>query len=856
MIPLKLSIENFMCYQSDVPTLDFDLLHVSCISGENGHGKTAILDAITWVIWGKSRTKTQEELVNQNSNHMNVSLDFSIDSDQYRVARKFSKTSSQGKTELNFFLLTDVGATSIMGNTIRDTQEKIIDVIHMNYETFINTAYLKQGNSDNFSKSTPADRKKILSEVLNLEFYENLSIESKEISRQLSGKLNNTNALLELRKGDLINPKELSKSLETKRQTLTEISDQILNLKQNMSEQTNQKNNFSLIQQQKQTNLSLIQANDRDIESLSNQVDVWIKQTIKFQEIINQTDEIKSNVNILKRNQKQVAELSEVFSILRELENKQSNLNQSIALEKQKKEINLKTLEETFNNLKNIQEVTIPKIETNLKDAHFKLEEMNETILLFEKNLALIPAIKSEIDSIEIQNAALKNTMNDTRQKFDLLKTSNHNCPLCSQALNEETHEHIEIELKNLGQQSQETFLINQKRIDQFNNQINQIESKNSPKKNVAANDKPRIESEINLLNSKLEQENKNIKNLNEISKNMQNLKQEISENKFAKNIRNELIEIESQIQSLNYDPKIHAEIEQEIRRLMPYLDLNSKLLESKNNLNSLNTNISNSKKNILERKSQNTNLYDEISKIEKELENLEAVDNSLITTSKKIDELTETNQNLSLDISILERDLKQNQIIQNEILELQNSITSIQNELEIYQELSAAFGRNGIQALLIEQAVPEIQNNANELIEKLSENKMQILLNLTGGRLDRQTGIPSEELEIKISDEMGIRNYETFSGGESFRIDFAIRIALSKLLASRSGAPLPILFIDEGFGSQDFKGQQTMVEAIQSIRNDFKKIIVITHVDSMKESFEEKIEVIKSPEGSTFQII
>ena len=127
-------------------------------------------------------------------------------------------------------------------------------------------------------------------------------------------------------------------------------------------------------------------------------------------------------------------------------------------------------------------------------------------------------------------------------------------------------------------------------------------------------------------------------------------------------------------------------------------------------------------------------------------------------------------------------------------------------NELEIYQELSAAFGRNGIQALLIEQAVPEIQNNANELIEKLSENKMQILLNLTGGRLDRQTGIPSEELEIKISDEMGIRNYETFSGGESFRIDFAIRIALSKLLASRSGAPLPILFIDEGFGSQDCK--------------------------------------------------
>ena len=53
--------------------------------------------------------------------------------------------------------------------------------------------------------------------------------------------------------------------------------------------------------------------------------------------------------------------------------------------------------------------------------------------------------------------------MNDTRQKFDLLQTSNNHCPLCSQSLNEQTHMHIEKELKNLGQNSQETFLNNQK---------------------------------------------------------------------------------------------------------------------------------------------------------------------------------------------------------------------------------------------------------------------------------------------------------------------------------------------------------------------------------------------------------
>ena len=113
-----------------------------------------------------------------------------------------------------------------------------------------------------------------------------------------------------------------------------------------------------------------------------------------------------------------------------------------------------------------------------------------------------------------------------------------------------------------------------------------------------------------------------------------------------------------------------------------------------------------------------------------------------------------------------------------------------------------------------------------------------------------------SEELDIKIADEVGTRSYETFSGGEAFRINFALRIALSKLLARRSGAPLPILFIDEGFGSQDAIGQDRLREAIQSIQSDFEKIIVITHIEQIKESFPNRIEVTKTPNGSTFEVV
>jgi exonuclease SbcC len=89
------------------------------------------------------------------------------------------------------------------------------------------------------------------------------------------------------------------------------------------------------------------------------------------------------------------------------------------------------------------------------------------------------------------------------------------------------------------------------------------------------------------------------------------------------------------------------------------------------------------------------------------------------------------------------------------------------------------------------------------------------------------------------------------YSGGEAFRINFAIRLALSKVLAQRAGARLQTLVIDEGFGSQDVSGRQRLIEAINTIKPDFEKILVITHMDEIRDAFPTRIEVEKTPHGS-----
>ena len=112
------------------------------------------------------------------------------------------------------------------------------------------------------------------------------------------------------------------------------------------------------------------------------------------------------------------------------------------------------------------------------------------------------------------------------------------------------------------------------------------------------------------------------------------------------------------------------------------------------------------------------------------------------------------------------------------------------------------------------------------------------------------------ETLEIQISDGAGVRDYEMFSGGEAFRVNFAIRLALSEVLAQRKGARLQTLIIDEGFGSQDIQGRQRLIEAINLVKDDFAKVLVITHLDELKDAFPTRIEVEKTIQGSVVRVI
>ncbi len=168
--------------------------------------------------------------------------------------------------------------------------------------------------------------------------------------------------------------------------------------------------------------------------------------------------------------------------------------------------------------------------------------------------------------------------------------------------------------------------------------------------------------------------------------------------------------------------------------------------------------------------------------------------------------------------------------------------------------DLETAFGRDGIPALIIENVVPDIEQHANELLERLAGGRLSLAI-----RLQRplQGGGDRDTLELEISDELGTRSYENYSGGEAFRVDFALRLALSRLLAGRAGARLRTLIIDEGFGTQDDDGIEQLIDALHAVRDEFDLVLVVTHLESLKERFATRIEVTQEPDtGSRFRVV
>lgn len=852
MIPIRLQIEGFLSYHErvDLSFLDFDL---ACISGYNGAGKSSLLDAITWVLFGEARRK-DDSIINHQSQGAEVIFDFSYEDTVYRIQRSKKKEDS---TRLEFFIQTGEGNWKPLTEaTMRATEERIRQTLRMDYETFINASFFLQGRADQFAQQRPGDRKRILSSILGLEAWEKYKEEAARRRRSAELELSSVDGLLKEIENEL-NEEETRRqnlaTLEQKYKANRELSD---TKKAFLDQQRLLNDRITAEKKQVERQAVEIQRLQKDLDTRVENLGTRQEERKSYQQQIEDEAQIKLEYAHWQELQKQLEETEKVAANFRQFESRRQAPLLKIESERASLETEVNALSQ--------RKQECEALRASLPELNLALDELTRMTKTDTNKLEMRPILENDLlelmaekGRVKAENGALKLEMDDIKKRIDTLQeTSGASCPTCEKPLNSGERHRLVDTLATRGKEKGDAYRKNQIVADHCDVSYREKETQLQSLKRVEAD----LVLQQRLLVVKSEENRKATEELKTWEKNgllkLNELTSRLSTNGFAIESRQQLAKVDDELKNLGYDPQAHEQLRQQELSARASQDRLSQLEKAKAALVPLVREIEDLEKSI-DRAEDHLGLVQteyreadaKLAEITAGSPDLDALERDYYTVQEQANQLlTEVGMARS-QVDIIGR-LKQQKTIRVE------EKAFITRNIANFKILEKAFSKDGIPSLLIEQSLPEIEANANEILDRLSTGGMSVKFETQREFRDKKREDRKETLDILIRDAAGEREYELFSGGEAFRVNFAIRLALSRVLSRRAGARLQTLVIDEGFGSQDADGRQRLIEAINLVRGDFAKILVITHLEELKDAFPARIEVVKTPSGSRVNVV
>jgi exonuclease SbcC len=177
-------VKGFTCFK-DEQVLDFEGLDLFAMAGPMGAGKSSLLDAMIYAMYGKVPRvgKTYSELVSHGRDRMSITLDFRVGERHLRVTRTGRRT---GAARAQLEEIID-GTEKPIADAVRTVDAEIERIVGLDYEAFTQAVVLPQGEFANFLRGEPRARRKILSDLLRLHIYERMRKRALAVRDQLEG---------------------------------------------------------------------------------------------------------------------------------------------------------------------------------------------------------------------------------------------------------------------------------------------------------------------------------------------------------------------------------------------------------------------------------------------------------------------------------------------------------------------------------------------------------------------------------------------------------------------------------------------------------------------------------------------
>jgi len=861
MIPQRLTLKNFMSYRGDCPPLDFGPLHTACLSGDNGAGKSALLAAMTWALWGEARSHADDDdLITQGESDMGVDFEFGLGDHAYRVLRSRAR---KGKTTTGrlYFQVQDplVGWRDISGDSLRHTQRLITERLRMDYETFINSAFLRQGHADEFTTKNPTERKEILAKILGLERYDLLTDQAREQVRARDADRRSLQTSLADLDQRIAEKPALAAELTEVTAFLTAATGELATAR---SEAERLGLHVAALERDKLAldNVRARAAQDEIAISKADRLLGQLEENLtRYAETLAGRTVITANYERLQHLRTRERTLNEQAAQHHELEAQMQLLERAIDKARNELSNEVGQSQRIISEQRKLADGRA-EAEATLADLRRQLDELAALDAQWQSATTQAEELQGRLATLRGANETLEKEADALKKKKQMLDDAvtsaeahrqggQPECPLCGLLLDPLSLARVRAGYEADVTARRKTWKVNKEALEALDKQMTALKTHLT---DLDMKLKPRrmTEKREAAADSAVQAAQAAAARIAGEQTRLAELQGRLDRNEYAQSDRHALRGAAGRRDALAYNRPEHQSVTAEARSLSLYENRYADLRSAEDKQAADAERLAHERENRVAHQTRLAAERAEEARLAAAVVDLDQLRQAAATGAAQAQILSRRFDTLSREQAAKERELEE--IAQREIERAAKAAAHTQATIErdIYDHLAKAFGKAGIQAMIIEQVVPELAEEANHLLNRMTDGRMQLTFETQ--RPARSKDATIETLDIKITDGAGVaRKYELFSGGEAFRINFAVRIALSKLLARRAGAQLQTLIIDEGFGTQDAQGRERLVQAIRAIQPDFEKILVITHLEELKDEFAARIDVVKTAHGS-----
>lgn len=840
MILKSLRLKNFLAHKDT--KIEFAKTGITAFIGDNGSGKTSIIEGISFALFGKSSKGNLSDLVHWTAKNAVVELIFEKNGREYKIYREIKLTGKFSSTTSAVYR-NENGVFSLYYH--KNINKELPKLIGITPKTFFSSILVKQGDIEGLLNLKPKERAKVFEDILDMSLYQLLSEYYASKRRDLENKLKGVQISTENEKEVKFQIKQLKKEKKILKEKLNilnkekeelqkalKINLQIENLKQKLQFLENE--------------LKILNQEIENIENLKQQLPSLEKKAKEYeekQEILKKILEnkaLKQKIENLEENLKKVKEHEKIYSSLKELANNYEKkekayknlLNEISKLSKIEGQLNafeeqLTTLKQELLKTQN-NALGIAKKLTSIKPI-YKTLELNPVLAptMIRDGEFLIEKYEKNLQEVKEEGTKIKTEIEILEKQLKNISSLKGECPTCYRPIDKHNKQELIKEIKTqidekskLREKLRQKYKDLEKKIKTEEEILKLLEEfKNWFEKHKEAEEKIKeIKAKMFTFQKEKEKLQDVLKQKEELQKFLDKNKEKYIKFKESENLlKNVSIkDLEKEIEKLNLSveniPYEEKTIKEELAKLKPY---NEKFFKISHEI---------TKEEKLKQKKQN--IQESIEKIRSEISNLEVSLPDMEVSEEKLINLQNEISFLQSQIGQIEGKLKilNDELIQ--VIEKLKVIEDINKKIEKYKKLEIALGAKGIQRIIRENALYELPKLVNFIFSrfgfgfnqiKFSENfDISILANTTE-RKDRYISI------------------DAISGGQKVALGLALRLALSNFLSSKTD----FLILDEPTIHLDQQRREELVSILLNLKNQnfLNQLIVITHDKELEDT-------------------